>query len=156
MGTHSGGTAAVQICLDKTVSPVINIWSKVCSTYTWGASWDILHDKKISVTWTLEHGHGVVHTIGERHGHLEQTTLPNGLLLAGDAAFPDLQIENTLGVLLGSRIEPKGMVFPPLLPRRVMGWLAKPLQAGSRNVQDGVGGESELTSPPASDFDKVP
>lgn len=57
------------------------------------------------------------HTIRECDGQLEQTTLPDCLFLARNTTFPNLQVEHTLLVLLGTGIEAKGMVLSPLLPR---------------------------------------
>lgn len=54
-------------------------------------------------------------TVREGHCHLEQASCPNSLLLPGDTAFPDLQIENTLLVALGFRIEAERVILPPLL-----------------------------------------
>lgn len=55
-------------------------------------------------------------TIGKGHHQLEQAALPDGLLLSRNAAFPNLEVKHTLGVLLGPSIEAKGMVLAPLLP----------------------------------------
>lgn len=56
------------------------------------------------------------HTVGKRYDHLEQATFPDRLLLSRDAAFPDLEVKYTLGILLRARIKAKGMILPPLLP----------------------------------------
>ena len=54
-------------------------------------------------------------TFRERYGHLEQTTLPDGLFLAWNATFPNLQVEDTLLVALGFGEEPERVVLAPLL-----------------------------------------
>ena len=56
------------------------------------------------------------HTVRERHDQLEQATLPDGFLLARDAAFPRLEVQHSLGSLLGPGIEAERMVLSPLLP----------------------------------------
>ncbi len=56
------------------------------------------------------------HTIGKRHHQLEQASLPDSLLLARDAAFPRLEVQHSLGSLLGPGIEAEGVVLSPLLP----------------------------------------
>jgi len=55
-------------------------------------------------------------TIGKGNRKFEEATLPNGLLFAGNPAFPNLEIENTLCILLGAREESERVIFPPLLP----------------------------------------
>lgn len=54
-------------------------------------------------------------TIREDHAHLEQTTLPERLVFAGDTTFPYFQIKHTLCIALRFRKEAKWMVSSPLL-----------------------------------------
>jgi hypothetical protein len=63
-------------------------------------------------------------TIRECHDQLEEATLPDGLLLARNAALPDLEVKHALGVLLGPGVKAERVVLPPLLPVR-NGWSAK-------------------------------
>ena len=58
---------------------------------------------------------GASHTVGEGHGELEEAACPAGVLLAGDATFPDLQVEDTLGISLRLSVEAEGVVLAPLL-----------------------------------------
>ena len=60
-------------------------------------------------------GMGGKRTVGKRHCHLEQAAGPYSLVLARDATFPYLQVENTLCVTLGFRVEAEGVILPPLL-----------------------------------------
>lgn len=55
------------------------------------------------------------HTIGESHGHLEHATLPHSLLLAGNAALPDLEVHHAVLVLGRAGPEAERMVLSPLL-----------------------------------------
>jgi hypothetical protein len=88
--------------------------------------WDTLHVEEVSnmIQWWFEAKTAtwnwakvVLHTVRKRHNHLEQAALPDGLLLAGDAAFPDLEVKHALGVLLRTSVEAEGMILPPLLPK---------------------------------------
>jgi hypothetical protein len=55
-------------------------------------------------------------TIRENNAQLEQSTLPQGLLLAGYATLPDLQIKDaSLGVPLGLCVETERVITSPLL-----------------------------------------
>lgn len=53
--------------------------------------------------------------IGEYQEQLVKTTLPNGLLLARDAALPLTQVEHAVASALGLREEPKRVVPAPQL-----------------------------------------
>lgn len=56
-------------------------------------------------------------TIGEDNTQLEQSSLPQGLLLAWYATLPYLQIKHTsLRITLGLCVETEGMITSPLLP----------------------------------------
>lgn len=56
-------------------------------------------------------------TIGEDNTQLEQSTLPQGLLLSWYATLPDLQIKDaSLGIALGLCVETERMITSPLLP----------------------------------------
>jgi hypothetical protein len=56
-------------------------------------------------------------TIREDNTQLEQSTLPQSLLLAWYATLPDLQIKDTcLRVSLGFCVEAEGVITSPLLP----------------------------------------
>lgn len=63
-------------------------------------------------------GGGGKRTIREKDLELEETALPQSLVLAWYAAFPLLQIECALGCLCGLCDKPKRMVLPPLLSER--------------------------------------
>lgn len=54
---------------------------------------------------------GVV--ILEDHAQPVQTTVPGGIFLARDSAFPVHQVEGAIGILCGSSDETKWMIFPP-------------------------------------------
>jgi hypothetical protein len=62
----------------------------------------------------------VAPTVGKGNRQLEEAALPDGLLLAGNSALPNLQVEDTEGILLGTRVEAEGVVFTPLLPAERM------------------------------------
>jgi hypothetical protein len=70
-----------------------------------------------------EIGRGCQHTlwglgrvlVRELDLELEEAALPQSLFLAGDGAFPLLEIKTALRVLCGLCDEAKGMVFAPLL-----------------------------------------
>ena len=51
--------------------------------------------------------------IGEDDFELEQATLPDSLLLAGDAAIPLLEIHHAVGAAHGLCEEAKGVVSSP-------------------------------------------
>lgn len=71
--------------------------------------------------------------VGECDGQLEQPALPDGALLAGDAAVPELGVEGAVGALGGARVEAERVVFAPLFAGvRVNG--------GNRRGDLGVGG----------------
>lgn len=100
----------------------------------------------IFVSSADEQVHGAWHTLGRLRGvfvgedqaDFEQASLPERLLFAWDSAVPDLQIEDTLGVLLRPGVETEGVVLSPLLS---VGRLA--LRSIARVTA------SILTSPPA-------
>lgn len=54
-------------------------------------------------------------TVGKLHGQLELTTLPDGLVLAGNTALPVLEVEDTLRVASWSRVKPERVVSAPEL-----------------------------------------
>lgn len=54
------------------------------------------------------------HTVRKDDFELEQTALPNSLVLARDGAFPALEVEGALGSFERSRDEAEGVIFAPL------------------------------------------
>lgn len=60
-------------------------------------------------------------TVRENHGHLEEAVLPNRLLLARNAALPDLEVQHALRITLRPRVEAEGVVLSPLLPAQILG-----------------------------------
>lgn len=57
-----------------------------------------------------------VPTIGEHDHQLEQTSLPDGLFLAGDSTLPRLHVSDPLSVALRPGIKPERVVATPLTP----------------------------------------
>lgn len=54
-------------------------------------------------------------TVRKLHNHFEQAALPDGLLLAGNPAFPVLNVEDTISGAFRLRVESKRMVPAPEL-----------------------------------------
>ena len=59
-----------------------------------------------------------MHTVGKGDSEFEESSLPDRVMLAGNATLPDLEVQNTGSSLLRSGIEAEGVVFAPLLPVR--------------------------------------
>ena len=78
------------------------------------------------------------HTIRKCHHQLEQAALPDGLLLAGDATLPRLEIQHALRVLLWPGVEAERVVLPPLLPGAHRVKLARLLQGRLRRLPRAV------------------
>lgn len=57
----------------------------------------------------------VVLTFGENNAQLEESSLPQGLLLTRDTTLPGLEIENALTISLWLCVESEWMVSTPLL-----------------------------------------
>lgn len=57
-------------------------------------------------------------TIGEDHVQLEDTSIPQGILLSGHSALPALQVQSALRSLLGLCDKAEGVVTSPLLAVR--------------------------------------
>jgi hypothetical protein len=57
----------------------------------------------------------VMHTVRKGNGQLEETPLPDRLLLARNPTIPLLQIETASRKSRRPREEAEGVVFPPLL-----------------------------------------
>ena len=84
------------------------------ASYTWVALLGILQYRS---AFYYMNGCVVQFTIGEDNTQLEQSSLPQGLLLAWYATFPYLQIKHTsLRITLGLCVETEGMITSPLLP----------------------------------------
>lgn len=94
--------------------------------YTWGASWGTLPGGVVQVSlcsvhdlrlYTIAHSYGQMkRTVREGHGKLEETAGPDSLVLAGNTAFPNLEVEHTLGSPSRLREEAEWVVLTPLLP----------------------------------------
>jgi hypothetical protein len=61
----------------------------------------------------------VLLTVGKSNVELEDPALPDGLVLAGNAALPVLQVQDALLCARGLGEEAEWVVAPPLLPVQV-------------------------------------
>lgn len=73
---------------------------------------------KVSVGWSGRMMMWIIgqgrHTVRKDDFELEQPALPDCLVLAGDGAFPALEVESALGSFERSRDEAEGVIFAPL------------------------------------------
>lgn len=87
-------------------------------------------------------------TIWEDDAELEETPLPEGLVLAWDSALPDLEVEDALGVALWLGVESKWVVTAPLLSEVIVSLGS--CQVVTKTVY------RRLTSPPGGGSGKEP
>lgn len=87
-------------------------------------------------------------TIWKDNAEFEETSLPKSLVLSWNTAFPDLKVEDALGIALWLSIESEWVVTAPLLSELIVNSSSSEVVLATDY--------GRLTSPPGGGFGKEP